>query len=261
MTSGTYGPPRSISSTPSDLSELLANKLRARTASLGSTLYTLTWKARVTPSGRSIYALRASARRTSDNACSGWPTPAAQEAGGTEAQFLARKEKARENGASLGVSLTSLSLMAMRAAGWPTPTKGNGDGGHVMGPETTATGRRPDGTKAQVTLPGVAALSGWPTTRASDGEKNVRSLEGALAEIKRKGSPQDLSGAVSLVTGPARLTASGVLLTGYSAQTLMAPAGGQLNPSHSRWLMALPPEWDAFAPTVTRSSRKSQRSS
>lgn len=46
-----------------------------------------------------------------------WATPAAQEAGGTPEQFLARKEKANENGSSLGVSLTSLSLQAQLASG------------------------------------------------------------------------------------------------------------------------------------------------
>ncbi|MFA5898632.1 MAG: hypothetical protein WC829_05910 [Hyphomicrobium sp.] len=51
----------------------------------------------------------------------GWATPAAKEAGGTPEQFLARKEKAIENGSSLGVSLTSLSMQA-QLVGWATPT-------------------------------------------------------------------------------------------------------------------------------------------
>lgn len=45
-------------------------------------------------------------------AVSSWATPASQEAGGTPEQFLARKQKAKANGSSLGISLTSLSLQA-----------------------------------------------------------------------------------------------------------------------------------------------------
>lgn len=54
----------------------------------------------------------------------GWAAPAASEAGGTPEQFLARKERARANGASLGVSLTSLS-MQVQLAGWPAPMAGS----------------------------------------------------------------------------------------------------------------------------------------
>lgn len=45
-------------------------------------------------------------------------------------------------------------------------------------------------------------LAGWPTARSADGEKNVRTAEGALSEIKRKGSPQDLAQAVVVAGWP-----------------------------------------------------------
>src|SRR3990167_10743575 len=74
----TFGPNSTDLSQPSNLSQCLANKLRVKTDLLGSTLFTLTWKQRATPSGRSIPALRASGRRTSGNGCTSlehWPTP------------------------------------------------------------------------------------------------------------------------------------------------------------------------------------------
>jgi hypothetical protein len=100
-------------------------------------------------------------------------------------------------------------------------------------------------------------FAGWPTARAADGEKNVRTLEGALSEIERKGSPQDLSMAAA-ITGPARLTATGEMLTGSDAAM---ESGGQLNPAHSRWLMGYLPEWDACGVTAMPSSRKRPPSS
>jgi hypothetical protein len=57
------------------LSWSLASKLAMATDSLGSTLFDLRWTRRATPSGWSIPALRASARQTSDNDYSSWPTP------------------------------------------------------------------------------------------------------------------------------------------------------------------------------------------
>jgi hypothetical protein len=47
---------------------------------LGSTLYKLTWRERVTPPGRLISALRASALRTFGNDRTGWATPNAGDA-------------------------------------------------------------------------------------------------------------------------------------------------------------------------------------
>lgn len=82
-TSGISGLHGSISSASAALQSSLESRLRAATASTGSTLYSLTWKERITPALRSIYALRASAPRTTGRDCSGWQTPRARgDAGG-----------------------------------------------------------------------------------------------------------------------------------------------------------------------------------
>jgi len=65
MTSGTYGLRSTTSPESAALVESTVSKLQARTRLLGSTLYKLTWKQRATPSGRLIFALRASVLRTS----------------------------------------------------------------------------------------------------------------------------------------------------------------------------------------------------
>lgn len=272
LTSGTFGPPGTGSSSSVALTLSLANKLRTVTERLGSTLYRVTWKELNTPSGRLIYRLAASVPRTSGNGsgssqeasarptptvssgdytynqgnhesrslklpgaaklavsarptpcsqdgpkggpgqgidllpgaaaltASPWATPAAQEPGGTPEQFLARKRKAKENGASLGISLTALSLQAQLAES----------------PRATPTSRdHKDGACDLVNVP-VNALLGRQV----------------------------------------RLTDSGPTQNGYPAET---EKPGQLNPAFSRWLMALPKEWDDCAPTEMPSSRKSRR--
>lgn len=125
MMSGTSGRTGITSSASASLQSSLESKLRQKTASVGSTLYQLTWKPRATPSGRQICALRASARRTSVNDCSS------------------------------------------EQSGWPTPTVGNADGSQ-MAKDASVTGRRPDGSKATVSLNAVAQASGWPTPQARD---------------------------------------------------------------------------------------------
>ena len=55
---------------------------------------------------------------------------------------------------------------------------------------------------------GDTVFSGWPTARAADAEKNVRTLEGSLKEIERKGSPQDLAQAAA-ATWPTPATRDG----------------------------------------------------
>lgn len=57
------------------LTQFLANRLQAKTALLGSTLWRQTWRLKTTPSGRVVPALVALARRTSVNASTGLLTP------------------------------------------------------------------------------------------------------------------------------------------------------------------------------------------
>ena len=234
-TSDTSGRTSSASSRSAALTSSLASRLQARTASLGSTLYTLTWKARTTPSGRSIPALRASARRISDSGSTGqpWPTPTTR-----DWKDGLRNDNVPEN-ALLG--------RAVWQAGWPSPTTPSG--GQTFPPGTTAEGQTPDGRKVQVTLRLVADQAGWPTPKVTDtnGAGNSANRQGGMA----------LHTAATL-TGPARLTAFGEMLTGSDAGM---ESGGQLCPDHSRWLMGLPTAWDACAATVTPSSRRKPKPS
>ena len=232
--SGISGRHGSTSSSSAALQSSLESRLRVLLASSGSTLFTLTWKERVTPSGRPICALRASAPRTSDNASgsSGWVSPTAQD--GTRGSLPPRPH-------DTGIPLSQQAVMAS----WPTPTVGNATGSQAA-KGASATGRRPDGSKATVSVNAVAQLSSWPTPTTRDHKDGTS--EGTAPD-------NALLGRVVWQTrgGPARFTATGEMLTGSSAGM---DGGGPLSPHMSRWLMGYPPEWCAAALSVSLPKRR-----
>ena len=147
LTSGTCGPRSSVSSASAALTSFLASRLQALTALHGSTLYRLTWKQRTTPAGRSIPALRASVPRTSDNGCTGWPTPRSA-AAGPDFTISNRKN-------SGGLSLQT----AAQFAGWPTPR--SVESGHGTGNPARAFNRK-------ARIEDTVFLADWVTPSARD---------------------------------------------------------------------------------------------
>lgn len=154
MTSGTYGPPHIGLSGSAALSLFLANNLQVLTQMTGSTLYKLTWKQWVMPSGRVRFRLRASARRTSETEHIGWPTPTANawkhpsnagREGGLNLQTAAQlsgwttpsaSDSTRGGrGITEGMSGSSLAQQ-VKMAGWPTPTASDHKGGYSGGEDS-----------------------------------------------------------------------------------------------------------------------------
>lgn len=303
LTSGTSGPQANISSASAALESFLVSRLQARTQSLGSTLYKLTWKPWVMPSGRVRSRLRASVRRTSETELTGWPTPAAKIKAGGE-----YKDPEKAIARAMGPHANDLRDFA-QLAGWPTTTTTRDwkDGGNpdvnvplnaLLGrvvwlagwPTTTVQDHaRGNGTvrphDTGIPLPQRVALAAWPTPtvgnangsqsfeglsatgRTPDGRKVAVSLnhvatmldfENQNGVFRMGPERKENMGYAKWPYGPSRLTADGELRIGSTAGTA---SGGQLNPTHSRWLMGLPPAWDDCAVTAMQSMQKPRKSS
>lgn len=275
-TSGRCGPPSSASA---DLQNSLESRLMQRLDMAGSTLFRLTWRRSRTPLGRRFLEHAVSAPRISGDGCTSqhdlrsWATPRGRDAG----PDYAITERPESGGLSLETQAAlagwptpahrdyrfanarpysercgkpngeQLNNAAVHLASWGTPTAQDAKHGNLSESEQS---RDPNVLRNQI------YLAAWPPPRATDA-MIARTPEGVAKEIERKKSPQDLIQAATLC-GPARLTASGEMLTGSSAAM---ESGGQLDPAHSRWLMGLPPDWCDSAVTAMPSSRRRQRSS
>lgn len=150
----TFGQRGFHSSNSAALARSLLNRLRARTASTGSTLFRLRWRESNTPSGRLIYRLRALDRRNGDSGFGWWPTTSAQDG-----------RSSRRHGYMLtGNAGTTLYDAALLATGWATPASRD----WKDSPGMAIAARNPDGSTRSRTdqLPRQALLadSGSPAT-------------------------------------------------------------------------------------------------
>jgi hypothetical protein len=178
-----------------------------------------------------------------------------------------------------GKALTVQALLA----GWKTPCVPNG--GRISGNKTDI-GKHQDGTKAQIGLENEAKLSGWQTPTANPATYTGGNAPGFLplpGEAKLASWPTPMAGTpaqkgyneagntdsrrktVEMCRFPADpLTDSGDQPIGYLLGPNgwgIVPACGQLNASHSRWLMGLPEIWDRAGKAAFLSLKKRKRGS
>ena len=210
------------------------------------------------PSGVPCCQLQASARRTSDTACSSWPTPVVGDSWSPSTEESAEREWRQGNLRGLGAvaawptprardwinESVSEAYAVKRAlqsrgkplsedallAGWPTPTVGDDNMSRVADPQAYATRRAEQGKADLATV--AQALASWPTPDASAGNISDTTWEKRREETKAKhnngnGFGLTIGQAAQLAGWPTPLTGS----NRKSDKAMRAHAeGGQSSP-------------------------------
>ena len=149
------------------LQSSLESRLRANLEGNGSPLYVLTWKHWDMPAGVPISRLRASARRTSANVSSGWPTPIDNDH---------RKRETCVKGQDGKLSI------AVLLVGWPTPRASVNE---TIRQDAAMRDYQRTDTGKSLAVTAQVMLTGWSTPRSTESGHTTGNPERALTHRSR----------------------------------------------------------------------------
>ncbi len=146
--------------------------------------------------------------------------------------LLGQARIAREGGADLQT--------VVLWAGWPSPTVGNAMGSQAA-KGASATGKRPDGSKATVSLNAVANLAGWPTPQTVDapnmganrgnGERRARETPQSVAALVGWNTPRATDGSNGGPNQAGGALSADVALAGWPTPMAGSAGTDEYNPA------------------------------